>query len=265
MNRFIGAIVGDVVGSVYEFNNHRSKDFPMFSKGCFATDDSIMTLGVAQALMDWTDGKGGLADLAVKNMQKLGQPYPSCGFGGRFFRWMYSSDPKPYNSFGNGAAMRVSSVAYVADSIEEVKEISEIVTAVSHNHPEGIKGAEATAVAVWMALNGCTSYEIRNVIQRDYYDLNFTLDEIRETYRFNETCQDTVPQAIMAFLEARYFEDAIRNAISIGGDSDTLAAITGAIAGAYYGVPDDLTRTTRDYLDRRLRPVYDEFCNRYDC
>lgn len=259
----IGAIVGDVVGSIYEFNNHRSKKFPLFSKGCFATDDSIMTLAIAKALMDWTDCGGSLEEHAVKCMQEIGRPYPYCGYGGRFLKWMYSDNPKPYYSYGNGAAMRVSPVAYFAEDMEEVKQLSLAVTVVTHDHPEGIKGAEATAVATWMALHDFTKDEIGDYIRANYYDLDFTLDEIRPFYEFNETCQRTVPQAIVAFLESTDFEDAIRNAISVGGDSDTLAAIAGAIAGAYYGVPTRIAEKTESYLDDTLSGIYNEFCRRY--
>lgn len=257
----IGAIVGDVVGSIYEFDNWRSKDFPLFGEGCFATDDSIMTLAIAEAVVCWKRGEGKLEDLATWYMRKIGRPYPECGYGGRFYQWMYAANPEPYNSFGNGAAMRVSPVAYAASSVEQCKQLSEAVTKVTHNHPEGIKGAEAIAVATYMALHGSTKEQICECIARDYYPLNFTLDEIRPTYISNEICQDTIPQAVKAFQESVDFEDAIRNAISIGGDSDTLAAITGAIAGAYYGVPDAIRVKAESYLDNRLREVYDEFCD----
>ncbi|MBE6898455.1 MAG: ADP-ribosylglycohydrolase [Ruminococcaceae bacterium] len=256
---FIGAIVGDIVGSVYEFKNHRSKNFPLFSDKCFATDDSIMTLAIADAVRLWKETGNDLSKLAVERMQSIGRAYPHCGFGGRFFRWIYTDKPAPYYSFGNGAAMRVSSVAYTADSIIEVKELSHKITAVTHNHPEGLKGAEATATVTWMALNGFSKDEIGEYVKTNYYPLGFTLDEIRLTYQFNETCQDTVPQAIQAFLESVDFEDAIRNAISIGGDSDTLAAITGAIAGAYYGVPETIMDKARSFLDDDLSAILDKF------
>lgn len=258
-NRIMGAIVGDIVGSIYEFKNHRSKDFPLFSEKCFATDDSIMTLAIADAVREWNSTGDDLGKLAVEKMQKIGRPYPYCGYGGRFFEWMYSSNPVPYYSFGNGSAMRVSAVAYAANSILEVKELSRIVTAVTHNHPEGLKGAEATAVATWIALHGFSKDDIREYVKANYYPLDFTLDEIRPFYQFNETCQNTVPQAIQAFLESTDFEDAIRNAISIGGDSDTLAAITGAIAGAYYGVPDAIYEETYRYLDKTQKTILNHF------
>ena len=235
-----GAIIGDMVGSIYEFDNHRSKEFPFFSGGCYPTDDSIMTIAVAKAIME-NDGKvEGLSEKTVEWMQKIGRQYPNCGYGGRFCGWMNSDDPKPYGSFGNGAAMRVAACGWACNSPEEVKRLSYAVTAVTHDHPEGIKGAEATACAIFLARTGHSRDEIRAFIEDNYYRLDFTLDEIRPTYEFNETCQETVPQAIEAFLESTSFEDAIRNAISVGGDSDTLAAITGSIAEAFYGIPDDL-------------------------
>lgn len=251
----LGAIIGDIVGSRFEWNNCRSKDFKLFTQQCSPTDDSIMTLAIGKALIqskpDWSD----LGEQAVRCMQEVGRPYPHSGYGGRFFSWMYSDDPQPYNSFGNGAAMRVSACGFIANSLEEVKLLSQKVTEVTHNHPEGIKGAEATAVAVYMARTGSMKDEIKEVINRKYYPMNFTLDEIRDTYCFNETCQETVPQALMAFFESTSFEDAIRNAISIGGDSDTIAAITGGIAEAYYGVSDEFRTKAIQYLDKTLREL----------
>ena len=170
-------------------------------------------------------------------MQKIGRPYPQSGYGGSFYHWIYSDDPEPYGSFGNGAAMRVSACGWAGESLSEVRKLSKEVTKVSHNHTEGIKGAEAAASAVYLARTGETKEDIRKYIEEKYYKLNFTIDEIRPTYEFNETCQDTVPQAIEAFLESESFEDAIRTAVSVGGDSDTLAAITGGMAEAYYGGP----------------------------
>ena len=258
----IGAIIGDIVGSRFEWNNHRSKDFELFTRECFATDDSIMTLAVGKALVesknDWSD----LGEQAVRCMQEVGRPYPRCGYGGRFWDWMYSDHPKPYNSFGNGAAMRVSACGFVARSLEEAKALSKAVTEVTHNHPEGLKGAEATVVAIYMARTGSTIEEIRDVIDQEYYPIDFTLDEIRDTYAFNETCQDTVPQALEAFFESNSFEDAIRNAISVGGDSDTLAAITGGIAEAYYGVPADLKEKAKTFLDNRLLEILTKYENK---
>ena len=252
----IGAIIGDIVGSRFEWDNHRNKEFEFFTPECFATDDSIMTLAIGKALMeaqpDWSD----LGHRAVHCMQEVGRPYPHCGYGGRFWDWMYSNSPKPYNSFGNGAAMRVSACGFVARNLAEAKCLSKAVTEVTHNHPEGLKGAEATTVAIYMAKSGCSMTEILEVIDREYYSMHFTLDEIRDSYEFNETCQDTVPQALKAFFESTSFEDAIRNAISIGGDSDTLAAITGGVAEAFYGVPAELEEQALKYLDERLLNIY---------
>ena len=260
---FLGAITGDIVGSVYEWNNIKTKDFPLFSSKCFPTDDSIMTLAIAKALLECNGSYIDLSQKAIDNMLLLGALYPHIGYGGRFSSWLNALKPKPYNSFGNGSAMRVSAVCYAAASIEEVKELSYKVTSVTHNHVEGIKGAEATAVAIYMALQGSSIQEIKDVIIKDYYPIDFTLDEIRDTYRFNETCQNTVPQALEAFFESIGFEDAIRNAISIGGDSDTLAAITGAVAGAYYGVPEEIKVRALSFLDNTQKDIYFSFVNNF--
>lgn len=255
----LGAIIGDIVGSRFEFNNIKTKHFELFTPACFATDDSIMTLAIAKAILDSKPDYSDLGACAVRAMQEVGRPYPDCGYGGRFYGWIYSDDPQPYMSYGNGAAMRVSPCAFAANSLEEAKAMSRAVTEVTHNHREGIKGAEATTVAIYMARTGSTLQEIRAEIHAHYYPMNFTLDGIRMTYRFNETCQNTVPQALMAFFESADFEDAIRNAISIGGDSDTLAAITGGIAQAYYGVPDALRERALGYLDERMLDILTAF------
>ncbi len=269
----IGAIIGDIVGSRFEFNNHRNKDFELFAEDCQVTDDSIMTLAVAKAIMETNkkikpslDGNDYDSDYysllekqTIKYMQQIGRKYPNCGYGGMFSKWVFSDEPRPYNSFGNGAAMRISPVGFVARSESEACRLSEVVTGVTHDHEEGIKGAAATVVAIYMARSGFAKSEIRNKIISSYYSLNFTIDGIRDSYQFNETCQDTVPQAMEAFLESTSFEDAIRNAISIGGDSDTLAAITGAVAEAYYGVPDELKEKALSYLDDELRSIFNDW------
>ncbi|MDO5717227.1 MAG: ADP-ribosylglycohydrolase family protein [Tissierellia bacterium] len=262
----IGAIIGDIVGSVYEFDNHRKKEFEFFAEDCMFTDDSVMSLAVAKALMETEkkfpqrgeDFYEALRENAIVWMQEIGRMYPFCGYGGRFYEWMFTEDPQPYNSYGNGSAMRISAVGYMAQSLEDAKKMSQMVTEISHNHPEGLKGAEATAVLIYEARNGKSKEELREIAE-EYYDLDFTLEEIRPTYRFNETCQNTVPQAIVAFLEAEDFEDGIRNAISVGGDSDTLAAIAGGILEAYYGVPEDLEEGALSYLDERLKDLYKEW------
>jgi type I restriction enzyme M protein len=259
----IGAIVGDIVGSRFKWDNIKTKDFEFLNHHCDVTDDSIMSLAVAKALLDCGGDYSNLGALTVEAMQNVGRHYPNCGYGGMFRSWMYSDDPKPYNSFGNGAAMCISACGFVAKSLNEVIELSRKVTEVTHNHPEGIKGAEAAAVCVYLAREGKNILYICDYVNHHYYPMNFTLDGIRNSYQFNETCQDTVPQAIMAFLESTSFEDSIRNAISIGGDSDTLAAITGGIAEAYYGVPNDLRKHALTFLDERLLCILTAFENSY--
>lgn len=259
----LGAIIGDIVGSRFEWNNHRDKDFEFLTYKCFPTDDSIMSLAIAQAVLVSKPNHSDLSKNAIECMQSVGRNYPDCGYGGSFYNWMFSDNPKPYNSYGNGAAMRVGPVGFAATSLEEAKELSKLVTEVTHNHPEGIKGAEATAVAIYLAKSGSSILEIRDYINDNYYPMNFTLDDIRDTYKFNETCQDTVPQALQAFFESTDFEDAIRNAISIGGDSDTLAAICGGVAEAYYGIPTDIRKHALTFLDQKLMQLLILFENKY--
>lgn len=260
----LGAIIGDIVGSRFEWNNNKSKDFELLNHRCFFTDDSVMSLAVAKAILTSNKKYTNLGDKAIHWMKNIGKDYPNCGYGGRFRQWMFSDDTSPYGSYGNGAAMRVSTCGFVAKSIEEAKLLSKKVTEVTHNHPEGIKGAEATAVAIYMARTGSNILEIRDYINTNYYKIDFTLDDIRDGYEFSEKCQDTVPQAIEAFLESKNFEDAIRNAISIGGDSDTIAAITGGIAEAYYGIPIDIRKHALTFLDERLLSILVEFENKYE-
>lgn len=259
----LGAIIGDIVGSRFEWNNHRSKDFEFLTYKCFPTDDSIMSLAIAQAILVSKKNYSDLSKNAVECMQSVGRNYPDCGYGGSFYNWIFSDDPKPYNSYGNGAAMRVSAAGFAANSIEEAKKLSKLVTEVSHNHPEGLKGAEAIAVAIYMAKTGSNIFEIRDYVNKNYYSMNFTLDEIRDSYQFNETCQGTVPQALEAFFESSGFEDAIRNAISIGGDSDTVAAICGGVAEAYYGIPTDIRKHALTFLDQNLMKLLTSFENKY--
>jgi ADP-ribosylglycohydrolase len=255
----LGTIIGDIAGSRFEFNNIRNKDFELFAKNCHVTDDSIMTLAVAKAILACNGNWEQLGNNAVKYMQEFGRKYPDCGFSSMFKKWLFSDNPIPYNSYGNGAAMRVSPCGFIARTEEEAALFSRKVTEVTHNHTEGLKGAEAVSIAIFMAKNGAPKNEIKERIEKDYYALNFTLDSIRESYEFDVTCQGTVPQAIEAFLESVSFEDAVRNAVSIGGDSDTLAAITGSIAEAYYGVPLDLICKAQSYLNRELRGYYWEW------
>ena len=258
----VGAIVGDIVGSRFEWNNRKSKRFTFMkgrcesSRPCHFTDDTVMTLAVAAAIMRWKGYVGAPFDArsaeTVVRMQEFGRLYPRAGYGGAFRRWLRDEAPLPYNSWGNGSAMRVSACGWAGRTLDEVKAMSRAVTEVTHNHPEGIKGAEATAVATFLARTGKTMEEIKAVVVRDYYPLGFTLDEIRPTYAFDVSCQGSVPQALEAFFESTSFEDAIRNAISIGGDSDTIGAICGTVAGAYYGVPADIRAKAESFLDGRL-------------
>ena len=260
----LGAMIGDIVGSRFEWHNIKSKEFQFFHKDCFPTDDSIMTLAIAKALLESQPNYGDLSEKAIYYMQSIGRKYPECGYGGSFFHWIFSDYPKPYGSFGNGAAMRISPVGFAAHSMEEVKKLSKQVTEISHNHPEGIKGAEATAIAIFLARQGESISSIKRYITDHYYDISFTLDGIRDTYTFNETCQETVPQALEAFFESNSLEDAIRNAISIGGDSDTLAAITGGVAEAYYGIPEVIREETMSYVaSPALQRIVTQFEKQY--
>ena len=250
----LGAIVGDIVGSVYEFDNHRSKDFPLFTERSHFTDDTILTIATADALMSDRD-------FAAK-YRRYGRRYPS-SYGFRFSRWLDDESMGPYKSFGNGSAMRVSPIAWIHNKDNRVLEDAKRSAEVTHNHPEGIKGAQATAMAVFWARNGMPRNRIRRDIEDQFrYDLSMSVDELRETYEYNETCQRTVPEAIRCFYEAEDFEDAIRNAISIGGDSDTLAAITGSIAEAKWGVPVEIMRQALKSLDPELFKVYQRFASR---
>jgi ADP-ribosylglycohydrolase len=253
----LGALVGDIVGSVYEWNNHRSKDFPLFSPASIFTDDSVLSVALAEAILEGTD-------YAVV-MRRYGKRYPSAGYGGMFRKWL--NDPRlgPYGSFGNGAAMRISAAGWAYATLEETLKQAHYFTVVTHDHPEGVKGGQAVAGAIWMARHQSSKAEIRDWVERTAgYDLSRTCDEIRPGYRFNETCQKTVPEALVAFFESTDFEDAIRNGISLGGDSDTLTCITGSVAEAFYGgVPPEIERETLARLDGPLRDVVTLFRSRY--
>lgn len=254
-----GAIVGDIVGSVYEFDNIKTKDFPLFSEHGFITDDSCMTIAVADALICWRHDGGDLQSAARKSMRTIGRRFPNMGYGFRFARWLDSDDNESYDSWGNGAAMRVSAVGWIGQSISEVKRLSYMVTSVSHDHIEGIKGAEATAVSVFLARTGKDKSDIAKYITKNYYDWCLSVPELQNNYSWDGSCQGSVPQALQCFIESTDFEDAIRNAISIGGDSDTIAAITGAVAGAYYGVSDEIKAAARKYVPDELLEIVDRF------
>ena len=251
----LGAIIGDIVGSIYEWDNIKTKEFPLFKETCFFTDDTVMTIAIAEGLMN-----GGSEENFIEAMKKYGRLYPDAGYGGNFNYWIFSDSISPYNSFGNGSAMRVSPVAWFFDNLEDVEKYAEISSSVTHNHPEGIKGAQATAACIFLARSGKSKDEIKSYIESKYgYNLNRSLNEVRESYYFNETCQETVPEAIIAFLESTDFEDAIRNAISLGGDSDTLAAICGSIAEGAYSIPKEIKYIALSKLDKTLLDVYTEF------
>jgi ADP-ribosylglycohydrolase len=253
----LGAIVGDIVGSVHEFRSTKSKEFPLFVRESTFTDDSVLTVAVAE----WILGGGDLAEIFHRYVEE----YPLRGYGSRFFDWARGRSREPYNSYGNGSAMRVSPVGFAFDSIDDVLEWSLRSAACTHDHSEGIRGAQATATAVWLARRERDMEAIRcDLESRFAYDLTTALDGIRPTYSFDETCQRTVPQALRAFLESTSYEDALRNAVSLGGDADTLACITGGIAEAYYGgVPAPILHEASPRIDPALRDVIDRFRDRY--
>lgn len=260
----IGAIIGDIVGSRYEFRNHLSKDFELFTDECAFTDDTVMTCAVADALMQRgeRDDDAALSRQTVESMQRIGRMYPDCGYGARFIHWMFSENPQPYNSCGNGSAMRVSAVGFLAQSEDEVKRLSHAVTAVTHDHPEGIKGAECTAMCIFLARQGKSREEIRRFVEENYYTLDKSCEDWRREMNGmhgREICQISVPQALECFFESTDFEDCIRNCISIGGDSDTIAAIAGGIAEAFYGVPEELVEKAKTYLPAPLLDVVERF------
>jgi ADP-ribosylglycohydrolase len=253
----IGAIAGDIIGSVYEWAPIKTKEFELFSEDCFFTDDSILTIALADSIMTGTP--------YAENLKRFYSLYPSGGYGGRFAVWAASADMAPYGSYGNGAAMRISPVGFAYDNLETVLKKAKEFTEVTHNHPEGIKGGQATAAAIFLARSGGAKDEIRKYIETRFgYDLSMHVDDIRPDYGFNGSSQGTVPQAIVSFLDSIGFEDAIRNAVSLGGDSDTLACITGGIAQAFYGgVPGHIEKKVYTILDKRLGEITRRFMERY--
>lgn len=265
----LGAIAGDIIGSVFEWHNVKSTEFELLSGGSFFTDDSVLTVAVADALV-WALAPGGpgvnaLGEAYQCKFKEYGRKYPDAGYGGRFSEWLAGGGNKPYNSYGNGSAMRVSPVGFAFDSLEEVLYEAKRCASVTHNHPEGIKGAQATAAAIFIARSGGSKSDIREYVQKTFrYDLSRRLEDIRPAYAFDETCQGTVPEAIMAFLESEDFEDAVRKAVSLGGDSDTLACITGGIAHAYYKkIPRKIYDGVIVRLDSGLKKVLREFNERF--
>ena len=256
-----GAILGDMIGSPYEFDKSpKKKEFPLFIPRSRYTDDSAMTIAVAEALLD-TLGKSReeRKKAVARSMQKWGKRYPDAGYGGKFYFWLYEPDPLPYYSWGNGSAMRVSSAGWLFDTLEETQLAAADTACVTHNHPEGIKGAEATASVIWAARNGWDKAKIRKYVEKEFYPLKQTCDQIRPGYHFDVSCQGTVPQAITAFLEGNDFEDVIRTAVSLGGDCDTLTCIAGGMAEAMYGVPDELKEECRKRLESDMVKVLDRF------
>ena len=249
----IGAIIGDIAGSKYEFAPHKSKDFDFMGPGTSFTDDSVLTIAVGRALTTCANDRSDLAEKLVDCMKEDGRSYPECGFGLSFIKWLLSDDRGPYGSYGNGSAMRVSAAGEMAQTLEEAEALAEATAAGTHDHPEGIKGAQAVAAAIFLARAGASKREIHDYISVKYYALDFTLSEIRPTYAFSAICQESVPQAIECFLESSSLEDAVRNAVSIGGDCDTTGAMAGSIAEQYFGVPAPLRRKALSMLDDRLR------------
>jgi ADP-ribosylglycohydrolase len=253
----IGAIAGDIIGSVYEFHNIKTSKFPLFSPGCRFTDDSVLTIALADSILSGVD--------YIENLKRYYALYPDAGFGGNFKRWAASPDRTPYNSFGNGAAMRISPVGFAFSSLDETITQAEKYTAVTHNHPEGIKGACAAAAAIFLARTGQSKDQIRTYIETTFgYDLQRTIAEIRPAYRYEISCQKTVPEAVIAFLDSTDYESAVRLAVSLGGDSDTLACITGGIAQAFYGgVPGEIAEKALSFLDEPLQKTVQKFCLTY--
>lgn len=253
----LGALAGDIIGSVYEFHNIKTTEFPLFTERSHYTDDTVMTLAVANKILKESTYE--------KELQELGKRYPKSGYGTNFKEWVSSDDPKPYNSYGNGSAMRVSPIAYAFHDINEVLSEAKRSAEITHNHPEGIKGAQAVAAAVFMARNASSKDEIKQYVTQNFkYDLNRSIDGIRPNYHFDETCQGSVPEVIIAFLESTNFENAIRLAVSIGGDSDTIASITGAISEAFYKeIPKEIKENVIKLLPDDLLKVLISFTEKY--
>ena len=254
----LGAIVGDIVGSIYEFQNTKSMDFDLITPWSNFTDDSVMTLAVAKWLVE---DEAHTIHYLIYCMQELGNRYPNAGYGGNFSAWLREDEPQPYNSWGNGAGMRVSPVGLYAKTLDEALALAAITASVSHNHPEGVKGAQAIATSVFLCKQGKSKQEIKDYVERTFgYDLHRTIAEIRPRYDFDVSCQGSAPEAIIAFLEGNSFEEVVRLAISLGGDSDTIGAMAGAIAACMYPIPDEITERCNGILTEDLREIKDRFC-----
>ncbi len=253
----IGAIAGDIIGSVYEHQPIKTKEFPLFDARCRFTDDTVLTVAIADAILS--------SKSYMDSVRQFGRRYPNAGYGGSFIGWLHSTNPKPYNSWGNGSAMRVSPVGFAFATVEDVLAHSKMSAEITHNHPEGIKGAQATALAVFLARKGSDKEAIRSRIKTQFgYNLDRTVEDIRPSYAFDVSCHGTVPEAIIAFLDSDSYEDAIRNAVSLGGDSDTLACICGGISEAFYGyIPDAVRCKVKELLTPELWSVTKTFCAKY--
>ncbi len=258
-----GAILGDIVGSRFEFDRGgHTKDFELLTDECSWTDDTVMTVAVAEALMDaGKDASGAdIESACTKSMQKWGQRYPYAGYGARFIHWVHAENPVPYGSYGNGSAMRVSAAGWLYDSLKRTREAARATANVSHNHPEGLKGAECTAAVIWLGRNGRTKDEIEEYVIREFgYDFSETLDEMRSRHKHDESCMDTLPKALRSFIDGESYEDVIRNAVSLGGDTDTIAAIAGGMAEGFYGMPAELRDKTRALVCDDMRDVLERF------
>ncbi len=252
-----GAIIGDIVGSIYEWHNIKTKEFPLFQQRSRFTDDTVMTCAAAKALMEASGDEASVVERMTRSMQELGRKYPHAGYGGRFKKWIFLADPEPYHSLGNGAAMRASPAGFAGASAEDAYRLGELTAMPTHDHPEGLKAAGVTAAVVWMARHGADREEIRRYAASRYHIPR--LDDIRPTYRFDVTCMGTMPVALAAFLESESFEDAVRGAISVGGDSDTIGAITGSFAEAFYGVPEEIWQEAGSRLTAELKDIVDRF------
>jgi len=260
-----GAFIGDIIGSRFEFDRSpKTTEFDLFTEECEFTDDTVMTVAVANALIEAgiDAGEDTVKDLLIRYMKEYGRKYPGAGYGGRFCDWLFSDNTKPYGSYGNGSAMRVSSAGWLYDTIDRTREVARWTSEVTHNHPEGIKGAESVASCIFLARNGRSKEEIRGYVISEFgYDLSRTCDEIRPSYRHVESCQETVPEALTAFLEGDSFEDVTRLAVSLGGDCDTLTCIACSVAEAFYGIPDDIRHSADLFLDPGIRNVYSRFAS----
>ncbi len=253
----IGAIIGDIIGSRFEWHNLKSKDFELFTNESKFTDDTVLTIAIADCILHNKD--------YAQTVKQYGNAYPNAGYGGRFKKWLTSTDLTPYNSWGNGSAMRVSPIGLAYDQPSKIFAEAEKSAAITHNHPEGIKGAQAIAMCVHLAKTGHSKLSIKSYVETTFgYNLNRTIEEIRPIYEFDVSCQGSVPESIIAFLEAENFEDAIRTAISIGGDSDTIASMTGAIAAAYFKeIPDTFIRKMNEYLPNDFKVILEAFEAKY--